>query len=139
MPKISIPKKPKPDRVGMVKVKQEPAEEIANNHSFSHESNSKITPIKKEFIKTEISPGVQMQKEKIRQNMLKIPMMKGDIIKQEIKTEISPGLQKQLGKKHALKKYDQFALNTSCFWGKYWIKYYPSCAISRNFCYKNNE
>ena len=21
------------------------------------------------------------------------------------------------GKKHALKKYDQFALNTSCFWG----------------------
>ena len=23
-----------------------------------------------------------------------------------------------IGKKHALKKYDQFALNTSCFWGK---------------------
>ena len=22
------------------------------------------------------------------------------------------------GKKHALKKYDQFALNTSCFWGR---------------------
>ena len=22
-----------------------------------------------------------------------------------------------IGKKHALKKYDQFALNTSCFWG----------------------
>ena len=22
-----------------------------------------------------------------------------------------------LGKEHALKKYDQFALNTSCFWG----------------------
>ena len=36
-----------------------------------------------------------------------------------------------IGKKHALKKYDQFALNTSCFW--------RSCAISRNFCYKNNE
>ena len=36
-----------------------------------------------------------------------------------------------IGKNHALKKYDQFALNTSCF--------YPSCAISRNFCYKNNE
>jgi hypothetical protein len=36
-----------------------------------------------------------------------------------------------LGKKHALKKYDQFALNTSCF--------YPSCAILRNFCYKNDE
>ena len=40
-------------------------------------------------------------------------------------------LQHHIGKKHALKKYDQFALNTSCF--------YPSCAISRNFCYKNNE
>ena len=36
-----------------------------------------------------------------------------------------------IGKNHALKKYDQFALNTSWF--------YPSCAISRNFCYKNNE
>ena len=36
-----------------------------------------------------------------------------------------------IGKTHALKKYDQFAQNTSCF--------YPSCAISRNFCYKNNE
>ena len=22
-----------------------------------------------------------------------------------------------IGKKHALKKYDKFALNTSCFWG----------------------
>ena len=30
-----------------------------------------------------------------------------------------------IGKKHALKKYDQFALNTSWF--------YPSYAISRNF------
>ena len=44
-----------------------------------------------------------------------------------------------IGKKHALKKYDQFALNTSCFWGKYRIKNYPSCAISQIFCYKNNE
>ena len=35
-----------------------------------------------------------------------------------------------IGKKHALKKYDQFAPNTSCF-------YPSSCAISRNFCYKN--
>ena len=26
-------------------------------------------------------------------------------------------LNKAIGKKHALKKYDQFALNTSCFWG----------------------
>ena len=25
--------------------------------------------------------------------------------------------QQPIGKKHALKKYDQFALNTSCFWG----------------------
>ena len=33
-----------------------------------------------------------------------------------------------IGKKHALKKYDQFALNTSCFG-----RNYPSCAISRNF------
>ena len=43
-----------------------------------------------------------------------------------------------IGKKHALKKYDQFTPNTRCFWGRYRIKYYPSCAISRNFCYKNN-
>ena len=35
-----------------------------------------------------------------------------------------------IGKKHALKKYDQFALKTSCFFGKHWINYYPSCAIS---------
>ena len=34
-----------------------------------------------------------------------------------------------IGKKHALKKYDQFYVNTSCF----------CCAISRNFCYKDNE
>ena len=32
------------------------------------------------------------------------------------------------GKKHALKKYDQFALNTSCFLG--------ICANSRNFWFK---
>ena len=49
------------------------------------------------------------------------------------------GRYRDIGKKHALKKYDQFALNTSCFWERYWIKYYPSSfAISRNFCYKNN-
>ena len=40
-------------------------------------------------------------------------------------------IKEPIGKKHALKKYDQFALNTSCF--------YPSCAISQNFCYKSNE
>ena len=33
-----------------------------------------------------------------------------------------------IGKKHAFKEYDQFALNTSCFWGKYHI-----CVISRKF------
>ena len=32
---------------------------------------------------------------------------------QELKTQ----LDSTLGKKHALKKYDKFALNTSCFWG----------------------
>ena len=32
--------------------------------------------------------------------------------------EIAVSLVKQaIGKKHAFKKYDQFALNTSCFWG----------------------
>ena len=40
-----------------------------------------------------------------------------------------------IGKKHALKKYDQFALNTSCFWENVG----SSCAILRNFCYKNDE
>ena len=47
-----------------------------------------------------------------------------------------------IGKKHALKKYDQFTLNTSCFCGSTGIriKYYPSCcAISRNFCFKINN
>ena len=37
----------------------------------------------------------------------------------------------RIGKKHALKKYDQFALNTSCFLG--------ICANSRNFWYKKIE
>ena len=27
-------------------------------------------------------------------------------------------IQQNIGKKHAFKKYNQFALNTSCFWGK---------------------
>ena len=39
-----------------------------------------------------------------------------------------------IGKRHALKIYDQFTLNTSCF-----SEYYTGYAISRNFCYKNNE
>ena len=38
------------------------------------------------------------------------------------------------GKKHALKKYDQFSLNISCFWGSIPINKYHSCAISRNSC-----
>ena len=41
------------------------------------------------------------------------------------------------GKKHALKKYDQFALNKyylAAFQNQ--ILYHSSCAISRNFCYK---
>ena len=29
-------------------------------------------------------------------------------------------------KKHALKRYEHFTLNTSCFLGKNWIKYYLS-------------
>ena len=44
-------------------------------------------------------------------------------------------LERHLGKKHALKKYDQFTLNTSCIWGSI----YPNCAISRILCLKNNE
>ena len=50
------------------------------------------------------------------------------ILKMDLQEAVQP-----LGKKHALKIYDQFALNTSCFWGKYQINYYPSCAISRIF------
>ena len=42
-----------------------------------------------------------------------------------------------LGKNHALKKYDQFALNTSCFWGKYRIKYYPQLCNFTNFLLQN--
>ena len=41
-----------------------------------------------------------------------------------------------IGKNYALKKYDQFTLNTGSFFWKYQIKYYPSCAISRHFCSK---
>ena len=55
------------------------------------------------------------------------------------KSEPMPDGRGCIGEKHALKKYDQFAPNTSSYWGSYWIKYYPSCAISRNFCDKNNE
>ena len=97
MPKISLPKKP-------VVMKQELAEELANTHRFSHESNKKIMStikkefIKQEFIKMELSPELQKQKEKIMQMMPKIPLTKGTIIKQDIKTQISPRLQKQLEK-----------------------------------------
>ena len=44
-----------------------------------------------------------------------------------------------IGKKHALKKYYQFALNTICFWGSTGSNITEVCAISRIFCYKNNE
>ena len=38
-----------------------------------------------------------------------------------------------IGKKHALKKYDQFTLNTSCFWASTRSNITrPCCAISRN-------
>ena len=40
-----------------------------------------------------------------------------------------------IGKKHALKKYDQFTLNTSCFWGSTRSNITPDCAFSRHFCY----
>ena len=42
-----------------------------------------------------------------------------------------------IGKKHSLKIYDQFALNTSCFWGSTGsnIARVLSCAISRKFWY----
>ena len=38
-----------------------------------------------------------------------------------------------IGKNRALKKYDLFALNTSCFWRNTRSKYYLRCAISRKF------
>ena len=34
-----------------------------------------------------------------------------------VKMRYKKPFQRALGKKHALKKYDQFALNNSCFWG----------------------
>ena len=40
-------------------------------------------------------------------------------------------------KKHAFKKYDQFALKTSCFWGSTTSNINPCrCAISQKFCTK---
>ena len=46
-------------------------------------------------------------------------------------------LEARIGKIYALKRYDQLAINTSCFGGS--IPDYQCCAISRNFCCKNNE
>ena len=60
--------------------------------------------------------------------------------RQELSLVLNPDLNvadhafQRMGKKHALKIYDRFTLNTSCFGVKYHI-----CAISRNFYYKNNE
>ena len=58
------------------------------------------------------------------------------VVEHEI-TQLTP-LDNAIGKKHALKKYDQFPLNTSCFWGEVMDQILPqlSCAISRNFYYK---
>ena len=45
----------------------------------------------------------------------------------------------EIGKKHALKKYDQFTQNTSCFWrstGKILPQFYN---FTKFFLYKNNE
>ena len=46
-----------------------------------------------------------------------------------------------IGKNRALKIYDQFASRSKyqLLLGNFWIKYYPKCAISRNFCDKNIE
>ena len=51
--------------------------------------------------------------------------------------DVDRELEPPIGKKCALKKYDQFTLNTSCFWGSTRSNITLSCAISRNFCYKN--
>ena len=44
-----------------------------------------------------------------------------------------------IGKKHALKKYDQFALNTGCFWGSTASNITPVVQFHENVCCKNNE
>ena len=36
-----------------------------------------------------------------------------------------------IGKKHALKKYDQFTLNTSCFWGSITIVQFHEIFLSK--------
>ena len=45
------------------------------------------------------------------------------------------GSHKLIGKMHALKKYDQFTQNTSCFWGCIT----PVVQFHEILCYKNNE
>ena len=44
-----------------------------------------------------------------------------------------------IGNNHALKKYDQFALNTSCFWGNTRSNITPVVQFHEIFCCKNNE
>ena len=39
------------------------------------------------------------------------------------------GASADIGKKHALKRYDHLVLNTSCFWGSTGLKHYPNNAI----------
>ena len=41
-----------------------------------------------------------------------------------------------IGKRSEAYAYKKYYYSIS-IWGKYWIKYYPSLAISRNFCKKN--
>ena len=41
-----------------------------------------------------------------------------------------------IGKKHASKKYDQFALNTSCFWGITGSNITPIVYFHKNFATK---
>ena len=57
------------------------------------------------------------------------------------KTLIFKGIQspRGIGKKHALKKYDQFALNTSCFWGSTRSNITPVVQFHKSFVKENNE
>ena len=44
-----------------------------------------------------------------------------------------------IGKKHAFKKYDQFALNTGCFWGSNGSTVTSLEQNSQKFCYKKKS
>ena len=53
-------------------------------------------------------------------------------------TDCTAPFEVSIGKNHALKKYDQFALNTGCFW-EFCMTYYARCAISLKSSYKFRE